>query len=385
MTTIDFFESFLVWVKKTPEWAALRNTREFSPWHREPTVAIHTLMTINSYIDGFAAERTERQRMLTMMTLLFHDFGKPEAEEVLEKKDQPGVFYRRYPGHEPISGNAFISFICDHNELRQMFFDQGFDWKDVRKIKFMIEHHLPYGLKNVRKRQDLRQAIGLTLGDDEICFWDMLRSDARGRISDDHEQKLRTVEEWIEEFQPIEFGNCNQQKQKTLYLAVGASGAGKTSWIRANGFEGAIHFSEAQLRLEYAQEYLDEVDLMYWNNMSKADQYDAAWKFCHLHPHSTFDDFIKEKFQAALASGKDIIVDGKNQGRKIRSKFIHPARAHGYGVHTLEFFISESEALKRQAGREDKHIPDDRLHKVFMQLEVPWLGPEIDSFSIIAK
>ena len=417
MNTIQFFEWFLEEVKKTTHWSVMRGTVEDSPWHREANVAVHTLMTINVYLDQFASHRTEREQLLALMALLFHDFGKPDAEETKEKKEEPGVFYRTYAGHEPISGNEFLSFMCEQHNLRHAFFGQGYGWKDIRTIKFMIEHHLPYGLKNPTKRADLRQAIALSLGPDEEAFWDMLRSDSKGRISDDHEQKLKNVEDFIEGFRHIPYKqvdtvtrlrrrmmpfavslnsdgsttmDCSfergmeiaESRQKTLFMLMGVSGAGKSTWVK-NLKGDFVVFNEDDLRLEYARQHLNEVDREHWPDMTVQEQYDASWKFCHLNPASEFDKFSKERFLQALESGKHVILDRMNQGKKGRGKYINVAKAAGYKIHSVEFFISEQVAQARQLTRGDKQLPQHRVHQLYMQQEVPWLGPEVDGFEIV--
>lgn len=365
----------------------MKLTVENSPWHRESSVWRHTEMCLEAYFEKFASIRSSRQVMLTSIALMAHDIGKPEAEETLEKKEEPGVFYRRYAGHEPISGNEFMSFICDHHELREAFFAQGFGWKDVRLIKVMIEHHLPYGLKNVQKVQNLKQMIERTMEEDEVCFYDMLRSDAAGRISDNHEEKLLAVELWIENFQQVEWKPHKDTKEgaPTLVLLVGVSGAGKSSFIRVfNDDNFYVVFCEDDLRVEYALTVgINSPEMENWHLKSEQDKYDAAWRYCHLNKESKFDAYSKSYFQKLLEEGRPIIVDRMNQGRKARNRLIQPARDMGYRVVSMEFFVSEQTAKNRQRTRPDKSLSDSRLHLAFMQLETPWLGPEVDQFTII--
>ena len=415
---MEFFEEFLERVKWTPHWQVMVNTVEASPWHREANVAVHTEMTIAHYNKTFAHARTARQRTFTRLCLLFHDFGKPEAEETLEKKEEPGVFYRRYAGHEPISANEFMSFMCDHHSLRELFFKEGFSWVDLRAIKVAIEHHLPYGLKKEDKRIALRSHIAHSLGEFDDCYFDMLRSDAAGRISDDMPTKLQNVEDWIAEFAPLPvlpinprerfdklrhvkgslkaiknpgedvqlILNGHERRQPVLVVPVGITGAGKSTWIKKlmddqpNRF---VVYEEDVLRVVYAMENFNEVDWQAWENMSIKERYDAAWKFCHLDPRSKFDAFAKADFIAALGSGKDVIVDKMNQGRKARTKLINEAKQRGFMVTSVEFFISEGEAKRRQRSRGDKAVPDYRVHQIAMQLETPWVGSEVDEFEII--
>lgn len=391
MDSMQFFSAFWDSIKQTSNWETMVKTVEASPWHREANVAVHTTMTLEQYQLQFYEHRTERQRILTMMALLFHDFGKPEAEETLEKKEEPGVFYRRYAGHEPISGNVFLSFMCDNDKLRQMFFDQGFSWKDIRTIKVMIEHHLPYGLKNTQKRQRLKQMIDVTLGQDVTCFYDMLRSDCHGRISDDHETKKQNVEEWITEFQAVTYKPRVVPKNPELIMLVGISGAGKSTYIKNMVGEFQV-FNEDDLRLVYAREHMPAAMYQTISGMSTADHYQLCWNFCHLvkievpeddsPKRQSFDQFSSAEFEKLLATGKTIVVDRMNHGRKARGKYIEGAKAKGYKVRSVEFFISESKAQSRQKNRGDKSLSDRRVHEIAMQLETPWLGAEVDSMSI---
>jgi predicted kinase len=389
MNTIQFFEGFLLKVMETSQWQTMRSTVEDSPWHRESDVARHTLMTLDVYLNKFAKHRTEREQMLSLMALCFHDFGKPEAEETLEKKDQPGVMYRRYAGHEPISGNEFMNFICDQHALRQSFFAQGYGWYDVRTIKFMIEHHLPYGLKNPQKRLDLRQTIALTMQDNEAAFWDMLRSDAAGRISDDHEKKLQDVEDFIEPFKALPFNRTKSaNNQPTLYVLIGPSGAGKSTWTKKLVNEWYLEFtvvSEDEYRLRYAEMNMDHTDQRAWSLMTPTEQYAAAWKFCHLNPDSRYDEYARAEYAKALNSGKDIVLDRTNQTRKSRSPWIQAAKQHGYAIQSVEFYISENQLNFRQETRTDKSVPLNHVHQMVMRMEVPWYGPEVDFVQVVPQ
>jgi len=404
MSTIQFFNGFSLKVMETPHWKVMESTVEGTHWHREDNVAVHTIMCLNYYVNHFSHLRSEREQMIALMAILFHDFGKPESEETKERKNEDGTstgeMYHSYAGHEPVSANEMMSFFCSHDELREEFFAQGYDWNDLRSIKFMIEHHLPYGLVKAAKRLALRSAVAHTLGADEVCFYDMLISDCYGRISDDHDAKKAKVHEWIKDFSalPVAKNNADARKknglgkmgiflnkdarQPVLYVMHGISGSGKSTFIKKMPGELLV-YSEDDLRMKYAEANLDHTDLRAWSGMTVQERYDAAWKFCAMSPDSTFDKVCKAAWNSILDQHTDIVLDRMNPTRKARASFIETAKAKGYRVESIEFYISEQEAKDRQKTRGDKSLPDFRVHQVYMQMETPWIGPEVDAAQIV--
>ena len=103
--TMDAF-TYIANFNTTPAWAQMMATVEASPWHREANVAVHTEMVLKEYVTNFAPHRSDDQNKIALLALLFHDTGKPAAEETLEKKDGSGT-YRRYAGHEQDSAITF--------------------------------------------------------------------------------------------------------------------------------------------------------------------------------------------------------------------------------------------------------------------------------------
>jgi predicted kinase len=384
--SIAFFRSFWDEVKQTPQWATMAATVEGSEWHREANVAVHTTMCIEHYIQNTAQHRTEREQLMTLMTLLFHDFGKPEAEETLEAKDGSGRTYHRYAGHEPVSANEFISFVCDHEALMKKFFARGFGWDDIRKIKFMIEHHLPFGLKNKTKRQNLRNTVEETLSWAEQCFYDQLWSDCCGRISDNHDEKKANVVQWIEEFKAMPTTATKEPKAgaPVMYVLCGTVGAGKSTWMtrfqRLNIGEKMIVVSEDYYRLAYWQATQWQAGDV---KMDAKTEYATAWKYCAMEDSKGYDAYAKAQLTAAVESGKTLILDRTNQTRKSRGPWITAAKSKGYRIVAVEFYISESVMHERQKTRPEKDVPYHRAHQIFMAMETPWLPIEIDEFEIV--
>lgn len=396
MTAQDFFQLFWAEVRKTPHWQQMERTVEGSEWHREANVAVHTTMCIEHYLMATAPVRSEREQLLTLITLLFHDFGKPEAEETVEAKDGSGRTYHRYAGHEPKSANEFYSFICEHADLREQLFAQGLSWTDLRKIKWMIEHHLPFGLKNETKRSNLKLAMELTLGKDKRCFYDQLWSDCNGRISDNHDVKRQAVVDWIAEFEKVQPSKVKAPAETApiCYLLVGPVGVGKSTWtagLRKLNRGRKIHVvSEDEYRMEWFGRHATNEELGADFGTPSVDlksRYDRAWRFCHMNPDVSmvkgYEAFVKEETRRMFATGETVVVDRTNQTRKSRGPFVAAAKAAGYHVMSVEFVCSEKVSLERQATREDKAVPPNRVHQIYMAFETPWLGYEVDDFEIV--
>lgn len=391
MNVYEFIELY----KTTSAWNLMATTVEDSPWHREANVAVHTEMCIEQYIARFVNgpredRRTEREVKLGLLALLFHDVGKPDAEETLDKKDGSGT-YRRYAGHEPGSAIAFTECYLTTPELQQLLTPQ-----EARAVRWTIEHHLPYGMTDKVKRQGLRTAtlrvftdIGLT----DDTFFDCLRSDAAGRISDDHETKLANVEAWINEFRAITPLNTMLNGGGRMILLVGPSGSGKTTFINGQDDQNALKISADEMKVEF-----------YKNAMSAAfaadplaccampdggvELYEAAWKYCTLEADSSkaFEKHFKVEsariVKEAAKRGVNVYVDLTNASRKKRGPFVELAKQNKLDVTAVEFWNTFETLCARQATRGDKCVPPSSINQQLYATALVWLGFEAESVLI---
>jgi predicted kinase len=378
-----WFQEFFAAVEASEIGQQMKQTVEGSEWHREESVWAHTQMCVDHYWQHTAPHRTERQQALTLVCLAAHDFGKPEAEEKLTRED--GTPYHRYAGHEPVSANEFVSFMCEQHDLRQKFFDQGFGWDDVRKIKFMIENHLPFGLKNETKRRNLRRAVVETLGDDEQCFYDQLWSDCNGRISDNHDDKRAAVVKWIEEFQAVvPSPKVVPKSDKVMFVLCGPVGVGKSTWVQET-MPHAVVVSEDNYRQEFFSLSLRSDDRVRWiDNDDQKTFYAAAWQYCFDHKKD-YESYAKQALERAVKSGKTVVIDRTNQSRKSRRPWIEAGRREGYKVVAVEFYTDLATSLARQKSRPDKDVPPNRVRQIFMAMEVVWVGVEVDGYIIAPR
>lgn len=393
MTNREFFNWLFAEVKSTDIWAGMAGTVEDSPWHREANVAVHTELVVQAAQSQMVGEDYSDSELTTLIGALFHDFGKPEAEEELEKESEPGVMYRRYAGHEVISAAEFFEFLLTHENILNSLIDRGFTWDRLRAIRFMIEYHLPYGLKDKHKLSNLKNNL-VTFGVEE-SFYAMLLADCRGRISDDHETKIQNVINWITEFRNVEIvqdpgiirrDRVNQklkrEKAPILYLMFGVAGCGKTTFTQQYLPDVKV-FSEDDLRLLYAAKHMTDEEYDSWKSHSLKGQYDVAWKFCHMNDDSKYDQFAREKFQEALDLGESIVLDRTNQSRKARSFWIQAARQKGYDVHSVEFYIPLSTLIARQSTRPEKAVPEYRVRDMHHGMQLPLVNSEVDVYNIV--
>ena len=194
------FEAFFKKFRQDPLWIAMVNTREDSPWHREANVGVHTEMLLSWYAENLAANRSQEQQMLTMVACLFHDVGKPPAQ--IEKFSEERGHYRAYHGHEQLSARIWVDYAL--RNMHDVFTVLRFGPKEVSNVALMLEHHVPFGLKDKRKRKELKDAFMSRMGEAGHRAWlDLLLSDQHGRISDGQAEKLAAVDVWMKEWDQV--------------------------------------------------------------------------------------------------------------------------------------------------------------------------------------
>lgn len=383
LTSSMFADCQQVWdivcrVEASPIGQAMKATVEDSPYHREENTWVHTEMVLEQYLTRFYHHRNEHQNRVALLALLAHDFGKPSAEETLEKKDGSGT-YRRYAGHEQDSAVAFTECWLKDPVLREFV-----SVDEARQIRWIIEHHLPYGLKDGKKRSDLRTAMEHTLRDDVETFYDCLRSDAAGRISDDHETKLASVEEWIREFRtvPLAINKYNVQMGK-CYVMVGPSGSGKSTWIK----QYLRMCDRLVSRDEYYLDYFHSKVHIGFSTPDAKKIYADAWHLCCIEDKAGFEEFLRkqvaDRFHDAQRNGGSVFIDNTNGGKKARAFYIQAARNIGMKVVAVEFWNTFETLLARQSSRPDKFVPEKSLKQQYFIQTCAWLGSEVDEVIVV--
>lgn len=376
------FENFYHKVMTSKLGHDMRVIFEDSPWHREANVSKHTRMTIRWYEDNIASSRTTEQQFLTKLALLFHDTGKPMART--EKLSEARGTYYSYPGHELMSARVFEDYILTHWQELEKDFGQLANWSMIEKVKCLIEHHLPYEKTGKDKLIALKTHIRFLGGEElEEAYFDVLRSDAHGRISDDPNGTYTRVEEWISKFQLVQTKEVSEINTTAPYiiLAIGASGSGKSTYFNE-------YFSN-EVEYPYPFEYhfsLDNLRLAFYGGQTGNEPiYDVAWNYIHRNEdkqvEKDFDAYCLKEFSSLVRERFNIFVDISNVSAKSRRRWITLARQHGYNVFAIHFAIPYQVCLNRQSTRGDKQIPERSVQEQYFRISTPLIGTEVDGMS----
>lgn len=197
---LERFDQFFADFRKSKLWIDMVNTREDSPWHREANVSVHTEMLIDWYKNNLMSSRNETQQMLSLVACLFHDVGKPAAQVVKENAER-GV-YRSYGGHELISARLWVDYAMTHESVVRN--DLRLKLLDVSNVALMLEHHVPFGMKDKTKRKNLKNTFMNRMDSSGHQAWlDFMMCDQHGRISDGQAEKLAAVDAWMEEWKAL--------------------------------------------------------------------------------------------------------------------------------------------------------------------------------------
>lgn len=374
ITKIESMRKFVEVFKKTsPLWAAMAKTKEDSPWHREESVAIHTDMVCSEF-EKFAegAVLSEDTFVITYLSLLFHDTGKPPCK-VVKFKPERG-HYNAFHGHELYSARLWENyFVCNFKQL----FESWLSVEEAYKIMWMIENHLPYDyMGNSTKMDYLRTAIANNLGANAAGFGYHLLGDTYGRISDDATAKRLKTVQFVEMMMAANVLPQREIKDDApvLWLLIGASGSGKSTFCKTVLSEDVKYFSYDHLRIQHAK---DKIPAEMAKHAGTKKEYSTAWGYCDKH-RSQFMHFADVEFIKHIKNYDSIVVDNVNGTRKVRAKFIAEAKKRGYRVKAVMFPVGLQEVVSRQTSRDDKEVPIDAVERQYMGISIPWVGVEVD-------
>lgn len=369
---MDYRSTFIYWYfnqfQLTELYQNMATMAEESPWHRERNIATHTDMVVSSYV-AFAPEEWTYEDLLGGFACAFHDVGKPAACEKngIKWKEERG-HYKSFGGHEQISARLWENWAVENYQT--LINDFLFTPYDIYRVGWIIEKHLPWGIKRADKRHNIAlTSLELFSENGPRAYTNMLLADTYGRMSDDYVEKRAKVHAWIDEFNQLVEGVMaadNYRNAKTfkgrLYVLIGASGSGKTSYIKT--FSNADVFSLDALRMEWYVE---------GKKIPTAEQsYDIAFR--ESCKDKCFKSNANQRFLEMIRSGNDIIVDNVNASKKSRRWYITEARKHGYKIVAVTFPVALQTVLDRQHSRPDKTVPDEAVRRQYMSISAPDYG-----------
>lgn len=380
------FEKFLAEFKASKLWQAMEATVEDSPWHREANVAVHTQMILDHYFANFAELRTPRQQALTLLSILFHDTGKPGAKK--DKHTEERGNYKSFGGHEHISARLWEDYAVENwNKWKQLKATFELKDTDIYLIAFVIENHLPHRLDNERDLQNLTNALHsapFEYGELSTVYFDQIISDQAGRISDNQEKNMAEVQDFILAIKTttpdtitdryVVEARAADPNVPRLVVMVGASGSGKSTYsdnLRKKGYD---YFSLDASRIQYAKDNGVK-------GSNPIDVYGRAHAYCDRH-RGPFRNYANRQFDDLLDAKANIIVDNTNVSRKSRGDYIRAAKNAGYEIVCALFPITKSELLKRQKARKDKTVPIVAVLDQYKRIEMPWVGSECHAIDV---
>lgn len=381
MTNTSKFQEFISHFEGTQLWADMLSTCENSPWHRESSVAEHTMMLYRWYRDNKMSDRTEHQRALTFLAIMFHDTGKPAARKEKWREDC-GTYYS-YANHEQVSARLWEDFAVSNWEFIKRLFPTLM-YEDVYRIGYIIENHLPFSGAGENKQKIFRNALNAALGSDEIAYFDCVLSDQHGRIADFQEDKLNEVYEWLGKFKaiipnPAPRDTLNSEA-KVVCLLIGASGSGKSTYVNRQieqySEDGMGVYSLDDLRLKYAESHIPN-----WEDHDSIEQYRLAFGLS-VDDAAGYGSFADKEFVKMLTKYDYILVDNTNVSRKARNKLAILSRAKGFSVAGVLFPISKQELLKRMSSRTDKRVPEEAVLRQWNQISYPSIGDDVDLVTV---
>ena len=148
------------------------------------------------------------------------------------------------------------------------------------------------------------------------------------------------------------------KKKPILYVPIGASGTGKSTYLRKlrETNPNIVSFSWDDLRHQWY------------------DKDNCANAFRLSTQDKDFEKKARAEFQRLIDSGVDVYVDNTNLTMKRRSYYIGQAKARGYRTVGIEMPVDVETIVARQQTRGDKNVKADVVRDQFAKLERP--GPK---------
>lgn len=153
----------------------MKTVKENSPYHREESVFVHTLMVCGEFDQRYSS--LEDDYFIGLFACLFHDIGKPEC--CVRKESEKRGSYLSFAGHDVASSKLAIEIMNRYN----------FNEFDIIRIQWMIENHQVFWtVKSNEKKHQISEVFrNPGLGINYHCFKAFMLSDDFGRICEERD------------------------------------------------------------------------------------------------------------------------------------------------------------------------------------------------------
>lgn len=176
------FDKFFKIIKTEPIFNDMRAVKEDSPYHREESVFVHTMMVCEEFDRHYS--KLDDDYFVGLFACLFHDLGKPACRT--RKESIARGVYHSFDGHDLVSADLANDIMVRH----------GFNEFDIVRITWMIRHHQTFWcLKDNDKKAAMAEVFrNPGFGLDFHCFRAFMLADDFGRDCDEGTRTVNSVE-----------------------------------------------------------------------------------------------------------------------------------------------------------------------------------------------
>lgn len=175
------FEKYIKILDSEPVFQDMKNCCENSPFHREESVFVHTMMVCNEFDKRYSAFNDDY--FVGLFACLFHDLGKPACRTPKFNEDRGHYF--SYGGHDDVSATM----------AEEIMVRYGFNEFDIARVSWMIRNHqIFWSVKDNNRKvgiaNDLRNpGLGLSFN----CYKAFMLADDAGRIQDNRDKNCEEI------------------------------------------------------------------------------------------------------------------------------------------------------------------------------------------------
>lgn len=353
---IQYFQlNFPEYAKEMQSCTHHYDEQNLNVYHLEGDIWTHTNMVLMQVRDMNVP--THRFKVAAISALL-HDIGKPAAAEYKHETKR-----KRFIGHEGLSTVIAIEV------LEKMANDGIVSNEEAIEILKVVNLHSAL-FDVVKEGADQSKLISKFRYQKELFKYVQIQSeaDSNGRYYD--EEVVNTPGHHKEMPQEVfnEIYDCIAPEREqaptignpTCTLLIGAPLSGKSTFLQ-NATVGAVIVSRDDILVGYGlQNNLGATYSEIWHNLSDADQ-------------KNIDVMTQTKFQTAVKSGMNIVIDMTNMSMKSRNRWIGNL-PRNYVKKAVVVLTSYKELLARneiRANETGKNIPEYVIKNMAKSFAMP--------------